>query len=257
MRLFDTHSHYTDPWFDSDRDETLQRAFEAGVEGIVTCSAEITDLEPCRALAEKYERVYFAAGVHPEGLGSLDMDAALSQVESYLSHPKCVAVGECGLDYYWAENPPREVQKAWFERQCQLAVKHGKPIIVHDREAHGDTFDILKKYKPKAIVHCYSGSDEMARQYAKMGFFIAFGGVVTFKKTDKVAAAMLAVPDENLLIETDCPYLAPVPYRGGRCESAYIRHSLEKMAELRGMDAKTLAKITTENAYRAFQIKNT
>ncbi len=254
MRLFDTHAHYCDERFNGRVDECLKRAFDAGVECIVTCPSTVDDTAFSRDLAEKYDKVYFASGIHPEVCGDFSLEHDLPVIESFLAHPKCVAVGECGLDYYWPQNPPRDIQKAWFEAQCKLALKHNLPLIIHDREAHGDTFEILKKYRPRGVLHCYSGSAEMAREYTKMGFYISFGGVLTFPNTQKVHEAFAAVPPDKLMLETDCPYLAPVPKRGKTNESAFMAHTAAFAAELLGISPDELAAQTTENAYRFFGI---
>ncbi len=254
MKLLDTHAHYCDGRFNGEVEKCLENAFLQGVEGIVTCPSTVEDTVFSAELAEKYPQVYFAAGIHPEVCGDFDLGKTLPVIEQYLSHPKCVAVGECGLDYYWPSNPSKAVQREWFEAFCDMAVRHGMPIIVHDREAHADTLEILKKYRPKGVLHCYSGSVEMAREFIKLGLYLSFTGVITFANAEKPREVLKTLPLERIMFETDCPYLAPVPYRGKRNESAYMVKTVEAAAKLLCIDVNKLAEITTENAYKFFEI---
>ncbi len=252
--IFDTHSHYDDEAFDSDRDELLGSMPQKGVCGIITCGINLLSSAKVLELAGKYDFVYAALGYHPENLcderkGDLELIAELLSTEK-----KAVAVGEIGLDYYYEDGAPREEQIDLFCRQIEMAKDLDLPIIVHDREAHGDTLDILKKYKPKGVVHCFSGSVEMAREVVRLGMYIGVGGVLTFKNARKTVEVVEDMPMDRLLLETDCPYLAPVPMRGKRNDSSLIEHIAVRAAEIRGMDAQELVNITTSNAHRLFGI---
>ena len=234
--IFDAHAHYDDGWFDEDRDSVL---------GLDNAKRVI-------ALAEKYDYMYAAVGVHPENLENLP-DDYLDRITELTKHPKVVAVGETGLDYHW--DIPREEQKRVFEEQLGLSLDLKMPIIVHDREAHGDVFDLLRKYRPNALVHCFSGSVELMREAVRMGLYISLGGVVTFKNARHSVEVASEIPLDRLLLETDAPYMAPVPFRGKRCDSSMIVFAAEKIAQLRNMTAQQVLDITTENAKRFYSIK--
>ena len=249
-RIIDTHAHYHDAAFDADRNDVLASLPGAGIFRVIECGTALASSEQCRALAEAYPFVYFAAGIHPEDCGGAN-EEDLAGIEALLAHEKCVAVGEIGLDHYWPE-PPRELQKQWFERQLILANTHNMPVIVHDREAHGETMELLKKYRPQGVLHCFSGSVETMREAVSLGFCIGLGGAVTFKNAKRAVAVAAEVPADRLLLETDCPYMAPVPHRGQRNTSAWIPLTAAFLAELRGTDAETLTEQTTENAMRLF-----
>lgn len=250
--IFDVHAHYDDDAFDKDRDALLSSLPEKGVCAVVNGA---TDEETARtgiAMAQQYPFMWTSAGYHPEcadraGQGYLD------RLEQLLKNEKAVAVGEIGLDYHW-HDVSRETQKKVFEEQLELAVSLDLPVVVHDREAHQDTFDLLKKYKPKGFVHCFSGSAEMAREILKLGMSVSLGGVVTFKNARHSVEVVKELPADRLLLETDAPYLAPVPFRGKRCDSSMILLSAEKMAEIRGMELSELLRITKENACRMYRI---
>ena len=196
--------------------------------------------------------MYAAVGVHPENLENLP-DDYLDRITELTKHPKVVAVGETGLDYHW--DIPREEQKRVFEEQLGLSLDLKMPIIVHDREAHGDVFDLLRKYRPNALVHCFSGSVELMREAVRMGLYISLGGVVTFKNARHSVEVASEIPLDRLLLETDAPYMAPVPFRGKRCDSSMIVFAAEKIAQLRNMTAQQVLDITTENAKRFYSIK--
>ncbi len=248
--IFDTHAHYNDAAFDADRNETLASLPEAGIFRVINCGTDAETSAFSRDLAERYGFLYFAAGVHPEDCGHAAADE-LARVTAPLSHPKCVALGEIGLDHYWPE-PPRDLQKTFFERQLEIAVSLDKPVIIHDREAHGETLALIKKYRPKGVLHCFSGSVETMREAVALGMYIGFGGAVTFKNAKKTPDVAREVPADRLLLETDCPYMAPVPFRGKRNTSALIPYAAETIARLRGEEAQTLIDRTTENALRLF-----
>lgn len=253
--IFDSHAHYDDPAFDADREEMLTRTLpEAGVCTVVNCGADLPSSEASIALAAKFGYVYAAVGIHPECVKDAPEDFA-GWLEALLGAPKVVAVGEIGLDYHFAENAPRAVQVAAFERQIELANAHHLPVIIHDREAHGDTLEVLKRLKPAGVVHCFSGSVEMAREILKLGMYIGLGGAVTFKNAKTPVAVAKMVPEERLLMETDCPYMTPVPFRGTRNDSSKIVYSAEKIAEVRGEEVQKLLNQTRKNAEMLFLSK--
>ena len=249
--IFDAHAHYDDGWFDSDRDSLLSALPGKGVCGVVNNSVDLENAKRVIALTEKYDYMYAAVGIHPENLESLPADY-LDQIARLTEHPKVVAVGETGLDYHW--DIPRGLQKRVFEEQLGLSLDLGMPIIVHDREAHGDVFDLMRKYRPNALVHCFSGSVELMREAVRMGLYISLGGVVTFKNARHSVEVAAEIPLDRLLLETDAPYMAPVPFRGKRCDSTMIRFAAEKIAELRGLTAQQVLDITTENSKRFYSI---
>ena len=250
--IFDAHAHYDDSWFDEDRDSVLGALPDKGVCGVVNNSVDLENAKRVIALAGKYDYMYAAVGVHPENLESLP-DDYLDRIAGLTKHPKVVAVGETGLDYHW--DIPREEQKRVFEEQLGLSLDLKMPIIVHDREAHGDVFDLLRKYRPNALVHCFSGSVELMREAVRMGLYISLGGVVTFKNARHSVEVASEIPLDRLLLETDAPYMAPVPFWGKRCDSSMIVFAAEKIAQLRNMTAQQVLDITTENAKRFYSIK--
>ena len=250
--IFDSHAHYDDGWFDEDRDSVLGSLPQKGVCGIVNNSVDIENAKRVIALAEKYDYIYAAVGIHPENLENLP-DDYLDQIARLTKHPKVVAVGETGLDYHW--DIPREEQKRVFEEQLKLSLDLRMPIIVHDREAHGDVFDLLRKYRPNALVHCFSGSVELMREAVRMGLYISLGGVVTFKNARHSVEVASEIPLDRLLLETDAPYMAPVPFRGKRCDSSMIVFAAEKIAQLRNMTAQQVLDITAGNAKRFYSIE--
>ena len=251
--IFDSHAHYNDEQFDIDRDSLLASLPEAGIVGIINCGTDVKSSLESLVMAENYPFVYAACGYHPES--ALDFtDDNLLEIEKMLTHEKCVAVGEIGLEYHY-DFVPKDVQKYVFEKHLELAVKYDMPVIVHDREAHADTMELLKKYNPKGVLHCYSGSAEMAKDVLKMGMYIGLGGAVTFKNAVKPVEVAEMIPLDRLLLETDCPYMAPVPMRGKRNNSAYIEYVAEKIADIRGISAQELLCITADNTKKLFNIK--
>lgn len=250
--IFDSHAHYNDEQFDIDRDSLLASLPEAGIVGIINCGTDVKSSLESLVMAEKYPFVYAACGYHPES--ALDFtDDNLLEIDKMLSHRKCVAVGEIGLEYHY-DFVPKDVQKYVFEKHLELAVKYDMPVIVHDREAHADTMELLKKYNPKGVLHCYSGSAEMAKEVLKMGMYIGLGGAVTFKNAVKPVEVAEMIPLDRLLLETDCPYMAPVPMRGKRNNSAYIEYVADIIADVRGISAQELLCITAENTKKLFNI---
>jgi TatD DNase family protein len=250
--IFDTHAHYDDLAFDADRDAVICSLKSQKVCAVVNAASDIESSRAGIALAEKYPFIWAAAGIHPHEVGKAPANA-LEILEELLYHPRVVALGEIGLDYYY-NNSPREVQLEWFERQLDLALRLGKPVIIHDREAHQDTMRILKKYRPNGVVHCFSGSVEMAREVLELGMYISLGGAVTFKNAKKPVEVAAMLPEDRLVLETDAPYMTPVPFRGKRCHSGHIAYTAQKIAEIRGISVDKLLEKTCENACRLFGI---
>lgn len=253
--IFDTHAHYNDERFDGDRDQIFAAFGETGIGRVCNIASDIKSLQECLDLADRYPFIYCALGIHPSDCGPMT-EEVLETIRRGLSHPKAVAVGEIGLDYYW-DDVDREVQKYWFRRQLDLAREENMPVVIHSREAAADTMDILKETKAGdlgAVMHCYSYSADQAREYVKMGLFIGVGGVVTFKNGRKLKETVQAVPIENIVLETDCPYLAPVPYRGQRNSSLYLPLVAEKIAEIKEMDVSEVIAVTEKNAERLYRL---
>lgn len=252
--LFDTHAHYYDSAFDPDRDEVLASLPGEGV-GLVLCpGTELWSCRRCIELAEQYPHVYAAVGIHPEDALNLPADW-LAQIEKMAANPRVKAIGEIGLDYYWKE-VPHDLQKEVFRAQLALAEKLNMPVIVHDREAHGDCLAIVKEFpNVRGVFHCYSGSAEDARTLIKLGWHLSFTGTITFKNARKAPEVIAAVPIERIMVETDAPYMAPVPFRGKRCDSRYVYRMAETIAEIKGLSREEVERITTENGKRLFGIE--
>ncbi len=248
--IFDSHAHYDSDAFDDDRKELVNALPEQGVCGIINCGSDIASSLASLELADEFEFVYAACGVHPHEAEKCK-SGYLPVLKKLCMEKKCVAVGEIGLDYHY-DFSPRDIQKKIFEQQIVLALELDLPIIVHDREAHEDTMELLKKYKPKGVVHCFSGSVEMAKEILKLGMYIGLGGAVTFKNARKPKEVAGIVPDDYLLIETDCPYMTPVPFRGKRCDSSYIPYTAEVLAEVRGKTVNEILDLTRKNANTLF-----
>lgn len=250
--IFDSHAHYDDERFADDRKELLNKLFDNGVAGIVNCGSDLKSSITSLNLASQFRNMYAAVGIHPheaENVGKND----LLLLSDMLNDKKCVAVGEIGLDYHY-DFSPRDIQKSIFEKQLQLATEKDMPVIIHDREAHEDTMTLLKKYRPKGVVHCFSGSAEMAKEVIALGMYIGLGGAVTFKNAKKPVSVAAVVPDDKLLIETDCPYMAPVPHRGERNDSSLIPYIAQVIAEVRNTTAQEVLDITNNNAKNLFKI---
>lgn len=253
-KLIDTHAHIDVNRFDEDRDEVVARAAEAGLCAIVNMGDSMESSARSLAMTEKYPMVYTGVGIHPEEARPL-VSADLDQLAEWSAHAKVVAIGEIGLDYYWVkEQDQRQVQRDIFIAQLDLARQLHLPVCVHDREAHGDTLAILKKEAKGVlgVMHCYSGSLEMAVELVKMGWFIGVDGPLTFKNAAKLPEIVQRIPLERILVETDCPYMAPVPQRGKRNEPALVRYVAEKLAELRGESFEKIAWQTTQNALELY-----
>ncbi|MDQ0340626.1 TatD DNase family protein [Caldalkalibacillus uzonensis] len=254
--LFDTHAHINDARFDQDRSEVIERARREGVSLIVNVGYNHQTMTDTIRLAETYDFIYAAVGWHPHDAKDCD-DDAFKRIEQLAStHPKVVAVGEMGLDYYW-DNSPRDVQAEVFRQQIDLAKRVNKPIIIHNREADADVLAILKEEgaaEVGGIMHCFGGDKELARQCLELNFYISFGGPLTFKNAELPKEVAQYVPLDRLLIETDCPYLAPHPLRGKRNEPGYVRYVAEKLAELRGLSVEEISRVTLENGKRLFRL---
>lgn len=253
MEIFDTHAHYDDEAFSADRDELLGRVLpESGVCGVVSAGTNVASSRANAQLSEKYDYIYFAAGIHPEDVETAK-DGDLELIEELLkSGKKAVAVGEIGLDYHY--DIDKTLQKRYFEAQLELAKKLDLPVIIHDRDAHADTLEEIRRFRPKGTLHCFSGSAETARELVDLGLYIGFTGSVTFKGNKKAARVIEAVPLERILVETDCPYMAPEPLRGRRSDSSMIAYTLSFIANIKGISAEELAHITANNARTLFNI---
>lgn len=256
MGIFESHAHYDDEAFDEDREELLKKLPESGIEYVVNVGASCASTKVCIALAEKYDYIYAAIGVHPNETTELDEEFIAYMKAQALTNPKVVAIGEIGLDYYWNEPEPA-IQKKWFTRQLDLALEVDKPVIIHSREAAKDTADILMSdtYKNiRGVIHCYSYSPEMAKSYLDRGFYLGVGGVITYKNARKLVETVEMMPLSQLLIETDSPYLSPVPNRGKRNSSLNLPYIIDKIAELKGITPQQVTDAASENASRLFAI---
>ncbi|MBP2242572.1 TatD DNase family protein [Cytobacillus eiseniae] len=254
--LFDTHVHLNAEQFADDLEEVINRALNEGISRMVVVGFDRPTIEKAMELVDRYECIYASIGWHP--VDAIDMkDEDLQWIEELSSHPKVVAIGEMGLDYYW-DKSPKDIQKEVFRRQIQLAKKVKLPIVIHNREATADIVEILKEEGAEevgGIMHCFSGSPETAKECVDMNFYISLGGPVTFKNAKKPKEVAEAIPLEKLLIETDCPYLAPHPYRGKRNEPSYVKLVAEQIAEIKGLTLEEVAHATTANANKLFGIK--
>lgn len=252
--IFDSHAHYDDESFNEDRDQVIKELKENEIVGVLNCGASLEGARASVKLADKYDFFYAAVGIHPEFADIVD-DKVIDELKSLAANKKVKAIGEIGLDYYGDENPNREIQKNAFIMQMKLAERLNLPVVIHDRDAHGDTLEILKKFpKVTGTVHCFSGSVEFAQECIKLGYYIGFTGVVTFKNAKRAVEVAKAVPMDRILLETDCPYMSPEPFRGKRNRSDYIEHIAKKIAEIKSeltinvklqsiSNAKTLLKI--------------
>ena len=255
MAIFDTHAHYDSGQFKADRHEVLAALPEAGVSLVVNCGCEVPSSRMSVALAERYPHVYAAVGIHPgdcDGCG----EAELAEVRELAKHPKVVAIGEIGLDYYWQDNAPKDFQQEIFRRQIELALELDLPVIVHDREAHGDSLAVVLDYPQlRGVFHCFSGSPEMAQELLKRGWYLGFDGPITYKNARRAPEVVDVTPLDRIVIETDAPYLTPVPYRGKRNDSRYLPYVVEKLAEWKGISPKEMERITFENGKRLFGLE--
>nr|WP_303243853.1 TatD family hydrolase [uncultured Cellulosilyticum sp.] len=251
---FDSHAHYDDERFDEDRFELIESIHERGVGYIVNAAADMPSCYTSLALAHKYPFIYCSIGVHPHDAKSLD-DEKLAELKKLAGEDKVVAIGEIGLDYYY-DSSPRDEQRKWFKAQLALAKELDLPVIIHSREACQETFDtIMASGVKEGVIHCFSGSSELAKEYVKRGFYIGVGGSLTFKNARKAVEVVETIGLEHILIETDAPYMTPVPHRGKRNDSSYLEHVVEKIAEIKGISAEEVSEITCQNAKKLFRIK--
>lgn len=263
MRIFDSHAHYDDERFDENRDEILSLVFSQGVEKIVNIGASLASSKNSVELSKKYDNIYASVGVHPsDAVRDMQNENWLRQLEDmYVNNSKVVAIGEIGLDYYWTPEE-KEEQKICFRKQMALAQKLGAPVVIHDREAHGDTLEIMKEFPGvTGVVHSFSGSFEMAKEVMNLGYYISVNGVTTFKNARKIVEIVEGLRNlhsdalKRILVETDCPYLTPVPYRGETNRSDYIKYTAEKCGRLLGITAEEFCNITYENAMRFYSLE--
>lgn len=246
--LIDTHCHIFKKYYD-DIDEVIERAYNNGVGAVIVNGYNLESNKEVLELVSKYDIVYGALGIQPEEIYDYN-DEVLKFIEEHINDEKIVAVGEIGLDYHYECN--RNMQKDLFRRQLEIAKNYNKPVIVHSRDSIKDTYDILKEFRVVGIMHCYSGSLEMAREFNKIGFLLGIGGIVTFKNAKKIVEVIKNIPIEYIVLETDCPYLAPVPYRGKRNEPSYVPVILQKICEIKGLNFKDVEAITTSSVMRLF-----
>lgn len=251
MRIFDTHAHYFKNDFGEELDAVLAGLPGKGVERVMAVGCDVESSEDQAALAERYGFIYAAAGVHPEYADSLP-EGWLDKIRAALSREKVVALGEIGLDYHYDDAPPKEAQREVFVKQLELARELDVPVIIHSRNACAETMEILRKYKPRGVMHCYSYGVETAREVVGLGMYIGFTGVLTFKNAKKATAVCKEVPIERLLLETDCPYMAPEPLRGQKSDSSMIAYTGAKMAEIKGVSTEEMIDIARENGERLF-----
>lgn len=255
--IFETHAHYDDESFDEDREQLLCSLPEQGIGRVINVGASIETTKTTLALAAKYDFIYAAVGVHPSDIDGLN-EETYAWLKQQAAFPKTVAIGEIGLDYYWDKEP--EVQKAqryWFKRQLELARETKLPVIIHSRDAAADTMEVMRDAHAEEIpgvIHCYSYSKEMAQEFIRMGYYIGVGGVVTFKNAKKLKETVESIPLERILLETDCPYMAPEPYRGTRNDSSNIPYVIAKIAELKGITAEEVERVTEQNARKLFSL---
>ena len=251
--IFDTHAHLNDPAFDEDREKLISGLPEKGIGFVMNVGCCLDSSKDCIALAEKYSFIYASVGSHPDSAGEVCEELMQTYLEMS-KHSKVKAIGEIGLDYYY-EGFDREIQIKAFEMQMELARQAQLPVIVHERDAHGDGMDIVRKFPDvTGVFHCYSGAAEMARQLVDLGWYIGFTGVLTFKNARKAVETAASIPLERILLETDCPYMSPEPFRGKRNDPGRLIHMAQKLAEIRGLSVEEIIAITTENAKRLYRI---
>lgn len=252
--IFETHAHYDDEQFEEDRDVLLKEMKSKGIGTIVNICATYESLQIVMAMVEKYPFMYAAVGIHPDDVGSLN-DHSFEEMKQLYRNEKVVAVGEIGLDYYWEEET-REVQKAWFIKQLLLAKERSLPLVIHSRDAAADTLQIMKEYGQglEGVIHCFSYSREMALEYVDMGYYIGVGGVITFKNGKKLKEVVEAIPLTSILLETDCPYLAPVPNRGKRNTSLNLTYVAEEIARIKAVSYEEVVSVTEKNAKKLYRL---
>lgn len=251
--IFDTHAHYDDAAFSKDRNEIIAKLENNGVYAVINAGVDLDSCKNTISLSKKYDFIYAAVGIHPLNIENLEINYLETLKHLIENNKKIVAIGEIGLDYH-TDKFIKEKQIKIFSEQMELANNYELPIIIHSRDANEDTFSLIKKYKPKGVIHCFSGSLELAQELIKLGLYIGVGGVITFKNAKKLANVVSNISLENILLETDCPYLAPVPYRGTRCDSSMITYVAQKIAELKNIAPETVLAQTKENAKKLFKI---
>ena len=254
--IFETHAHYEDEAFDEDRRELLESLPKQNIEYVVNISSGIKTVEQSINLAENYDYIYASVGIHPGETMLLDEERFLWLNEK-ANHPKVLAVGEIGLDYYW-DTPDRDIQKEWFIKQMEMAKEIDKPLVIHSRDAANDTYNLMKESgvdELGAVIHCFGYGVEQARQYLNMGFYLGIGGVLTFTNGRKLKEVVAFSPIEQLVLETDCPYLSPVPYRGKRNSSLYLPYIAQEIANIKGIDYDTVVRVTNENSKKLYKMK--
>lgn len=254
--IFDSHAHYDDEAFEEDREELLSSIPKEGIGRIVNVGASISSSKASIELAKNYDYIYASVGVHPSDTGELN-EENYQELCAMMDSEKVVAVGEIGLDYYW-DTPDREIQKKWFVRQLRTAIEKKKPVIIHSRDAAAETLDIMKAEKPwdaGGVIHCFSYSVEIAKEYLNRGYYIGIGGVLTFQNGKKLKEVAEYTPIEQILLETDCPYLAPVPNRGKRNSSLNLKYVVETLAQIKGMTPQQIEEITYKNACKLYRMK--
>lgn len=254
--IFDTHAHYDDKAFEQDREQLLGSLKEHNVGYVVNVGASLRGARESMALASRFSNVYAAAGIHPDEVGCMNEDV-MEELRSMCRLEKTVAVGEIGLDYHWNVET-KEVQKKWFVEQLKLAKEVNLPINVHSRDAAQDTLDIIKAEHAGStggVIHCFSGSLEMAREYVRMGYYLGIGGVVTFKNGKTLKQIVKEIPIEYLVTETDCPYLAPEPFRGKRNDSSYLNYVIKGIADLKELSIEETEEVLFENAKKLYRLE--
>ncbi|NOW06928.1 TatD DNase family protein [Clostridium beijerinckii] len=251
FKIIDSHAHYDDEAFNEDREYLLNEINENGVIGILNCASSYDSLKTTDQLTKDHDFIFGALGIHPENANEMKIDT-LDEIKAYIkNNDKIVAIGEIGLDYYWDENPPKDIQKDVFRRHMNLAKELNYPVVIHDRDAHQDTLEIIKEFpEVTGVVHCFSGSVEFAKECIKLGYYIGITGVVTFKNAKKVVEVVREIPLEKILVETDCPYMAPEPNRGKRNKSDYIEYIITKIAEIKNIDPYEANLRFNENFFR-------
>ena len=264
-KIFETHAHYDDEWYDEDRKELLSRLLDTDISFITNIGADIETSKNSVKLSDQFERVLAAVGVHPDNIGCMEAlpeEEGIEMLRSLAKHPKVVAIGEIGLDYFEREpeeknKTVRERQKYWFLEQLKLAKELNKPVVIHSRDAAEDTYNVLKDFGyNKGVIHCYSYSPEMAERFVKLGFYIGIGGVVTFKNAKKTKETVKRIGLENIVLETDSPYLAPVPFRGKRNDSGNIKYIVEEIAGLLGISKEKVIETTFNNAVKLYELED-
>ncbi|MDF2882185.1 MAG: hydrolase, TatD family [Clostridiaceae bacterium] len=247
IKIFDSHAHYDDEQFDEDREEIIEEIKKNNVIGVLNCGSSFYGAQKSVELAETNDFFYAAVGLHPEYANEVD-DSFIEKLKQLARSSKVKAIGEIGLDYYYKENPSREIQKQAFIKQMELARELQLPVVIHDRDAHEDTLNIIKKFpEVKGVIHCFSGSLEFARECIKLGYYIGFTGVVTFKNSKKIKEVAKEIPLDRILVETDCPYMSPEPNRGKRNKSNYIKFIIEKLAEIKSLEPSVISDKTCQN----------